>query len=760
MASFPLPTTPNPSLSAFKSTARSKSLHFQTTHLDKFHGRLERTPNSASASYFHHISSLCKEGLLQQAFSVLTEMEAKSIPIGPEIYGEILQGCVYERALLPGKQIHAQLLKKGSFFSRNEYIETKTFIFYAKCDPDVAAAGSLFVRLRRLNVFAWSGLIGMYCREGWNEKALLGYREMLENGSWPDNFVVPNALKACSAVGLIGFGKGIHGYVLKTGYASCIFVASSLVDMYGKCGVLDDAMKVFKEMPEKNPVAWNSMIAGYFQNGQNQKAMEVFYDMRVEGIEPTRVSIASFLSSSANLEALDAGRQGHALAILSGLALDNILGSALMNFYSKVGLVEDMELIFNKMVERDVVSWNLLLSGYIQDEQIGNFFETCHQMRSEGLRFDSVTLSSIFSACAHSQNLEIGKEGHGYSIRNNLESDLAVVSSIISMYAKCERIDYARMIFDNAKKRDQVMWNTIIAAYAQLGLSGEALKLFYHMQLEGVPANIVSWNSVILGFMRNGQVDKAEDMFSQMQFTGVQPNLVTWTTMISGFAQNGFWYKAILSFKQMQDVGLRPKTLSIVGVLSASTNMASLYYGEAIHGYVIRHGMCLSLSVVTSLVHMYSICGSISLAERVFEMASSRETSLYNTMIHGYALHGETKKVLALFARMKEEGNVPDEITFANVLFACSHAGLVDEAQPRNLKDKLGGVNRFHLSPARDRPAHAIRPIDSLITFVASWAHAANCGSTCGLVRVAPGKACINSPIKMHIDAIATNSVE
>ncbi|XP_058074643.1 pentatricopeptide repeat-containing protein At5g55740, chloroplastic isoform X2 [Magnolia sinica] len=696
MASLSLPPTPNSSLSPFKSSQTPKSLHFHTPHLTKLHQSHGKRPKSPSTLYFHYISSLCKQGLLQPAFSVLTEMQSQDLPIGPEIYGEILQGCVYERALPPGQQIHAQLLKKGTFFSRNEYIETKVLIFYAKCDPDVAAAVSLFGKLRRRNVFAWAALIGMYCRAGWNEKALLGYCEMQENGFFPDNFIVPNALKACSAIGAIGFGKGVHGYILKMGYGSCVFVASSLVDMYGKCGVLEDAGKVFEEMPERNAVVWNSMIVCYVQNGLNEEAMEVFYDMRVEGVEPTRVTVASFLSSSANLEALDEGRQGHAVAVLNGLELDNILGSALINFYLKVGLIEDAELVFYRMVERDVVTWNLLISGYMRDGKIERSFDRCRWMRSDGLRFDSVTMASVFSACAESANLEIGREGHGYSVRHNLETDVVVASSIIDMYAKCERIDDARRVFNVTTQRDLVLWNTLIAAYAQRGLSGEALKLFYQMQLEGVPPNVVSWNSVILGFMRNGQVNEAEDTFSQMRSTGLQPNLITWTTLISGFAQNGYWYEAILVFQQMQYVGLRPNTVSIVGVLLACSNLASLQYGKAIHGHIRRRGLCSSLSVVTSLVSMYSKCGSLTLAERVFEMALSKEIPLYNAMISGYAFHGQATQALALFTGLQKEGMDPDEITFTNVLCACSHAGLVDEG----LKFFSDMVSLYHMRPS------------------------------------------------------------
>lgn len=219
-------------------------------------------------------------------------MQSKNFLIGPEIYAELLQGCVYERDIFMGQQLHALIIKNGESFARNEYVETKLVVFYAKCSHFEATA-CLFFRIKKQNEFSWAAIIGMNCRMGFSERALFGFCEMQENGILADNFVVPNVLKACGALQLVGFGKGVHGYVLKMGFAECVFVASSLVDMYGKCGVLDEARKKFDKMPERNVVAWNSMIASYVQNGKNEEAIEVFQDMRVEEMELTRVTVSS-----------------------------------------------------------------------------------------------------------------------------------------------------------------------------------------------------------------------------------------------------------------------------------------------------------------------------------------------------------------------------------------------------------------------------------------------------------------------------------
>ncbi|KAI3421388.1 uncharacterized protein J3R85_012425 [Psidium guajava] len=695
MASLSVKTipTPHPSLPrhpTIQNPHKSAQTHFTNSSSD---AEIDR--RVTYKSYFANVSALCKDGRIQEAVDLVTKMELGDVRSGPEVYGELLQGCVRERALSTGRQVHARIAKNGEFFAKSEYIETKLLIFYAKCDV-VDAADVLFCRLRVQNVFSWAAILGLRCRVGLCEEALTGYWEMQENGVLPDNFVVPNALKACGTLTWVGFGKGVHGYVEKMGLGGCVFVASSLIDFYGKCGLLEDARKVFDSMPERNAVAWNSIIVGYVKNGRNDEAIHVFYDMRVEGIEPTRVTVSSFLSASTNIGAIEEGMQGHAISVLAGLELDDILGTSIVNFYAKSGLMEDAELVFDRMVERDVVTWNLLISGYVQNGHVERALETCNEMKLEHLRFDSVTVASLLSASAKRQDLRLGKEAHGYCIRNNLGDDVVVSSSIMEMYSACDRIEPARDVFDFTRRRDLIMWNTLIAAYADLGASGEALKLFYQMQLQGLLPNLISWNSLILGFLRNGQVNEAKNFFSQMQSHGVQPNLLTWTTLISGLAQNGLGDEAVHMFQQMQEAGIRPNIVCIVCVLSACRDVASLRLVRAIHAYVLRHNLSSSCEITTSLTDMYAKCGNAEEAERFFSTILIKDTAIYNAMISGHALHGRAHEALALYKHLKDNGLEPDSITFTNVLTACNHSGLVNEAM-----DVFNDMfSNYHMKPS------------------------------------------------------------
>ncbi|CAN4076721.1 unnamed protein product [Withania somnifera] len=634
MTSLPI----NPTFTSHTPTLKPKShLKFPQTNFITY--QEDGTNNIFHKSYYNLLVSLCKETKLQEGVDLLKEMEYTNFYFGPEFYGELLQGPEIG----------------GDFFAKNEYIETKLVIFYAKCNL-FNVSNNLYFRLRKKNVFSWAAIIGLHCRMNLSKEASLKFIQMLENGILGDNFVLPNVLKACGALNVVEFGKCVHGHVLKLGFESCVFVASSLIDIYGKCGVLDDARKVFDYMNERNVVAWNSIIVSYTQNGLNEEAIGVFYEMRTEAIEPTRVTLSSFLSASANLCTLQEGKQGHSICILSGLDLDNILGSSLINFYSKVGLVYDAELIFDRLIEKDVYG------------NIDKALKLSRLMRLNGFQFDSVTLSTILSASEELKDLKLGREGHCFCIRNNFENNTVVASGIINMYAKCEKIPDARLVFDYTMEKDLVLWNTLLAAYAEVGLSGETLRLFYQMQLYGLPQNTVSWNSI----------NEAIDMFTLKTF-GLDPNVVTYTTLISGLSQNGHNSEAFTYFKQLLQTGYRPNSASIVAVLSASTNIESLHDGKAIHGYILRQKIPLPLCVATSIVDMYTKCGSLDCAQRIFDLIPEKELALYNAMISGYALHGCALEALTLFKRLCKEGMEPDNITFTSVLSSCCHAGLAKE---------------------------------------------------------------------------------
>uniref|UniRef100_A0ACD5VMN0 Uncharacterized protein n=1 Tax=Avena sativa TaxID=4498 RepID=A0ACD5VMN0_AVESA len=548
-------------------------------------------------------------GSLRDAFALVSRAERQSNPavavaVGPEVYASLLQCCVAAESLRTGRQVHAAAVKRGPYYCRHTYISTKLAVFYARCGA-LADAERVFDALPKKNAFSWAAVIGLWSRAGLHARALAGYVDMLEAGVPADNFVVPNVLKACAGIRMLAAGRALHGYACKAGFGECVYVLSSLVDFYGKCGEVDDARQVFDAMPETTVVTWNSMLMGYINNGRVDDAVELFYQMRVEGVLPTRVSVLSFLSASADFETPDWGRQGHAVVVSSGLEMDVILGTSIINFYCKFGFVDAAEAVFEQMVERDTVTWNLMIAGYLQDGLIDKAFITCQRMLQSDLRFDCVTLASLIMACVKSCSVEMGRAAHGYAVRNNLESDISVASGLIKFYMSTERTEHARRVFDVMSCRDMVMYKVMISAYADRGMSSEALKLLYQMELEGISPSAACWDSVISVLMKNEQIAKALEIFYEMLLTKTRPNLRTWSLLISGLSRNGMHCEAMNLCCKMQEVEPAPSPTIFSAALLAMRTAASVQYGKAMHACIVKKGLLLSKSVIQSLLSMY-----------------------------------------------------------------------------------------------------------------------------------------------------------
>ncbi len=184
---------------------------------------------------------------------------------------------------------------------------------------------------------------------------------MQQKGTTPDSFTFVLVLNSCASSGALQEGRRVHEQIIASGCEANVFVGSSLVDMYAKCGSMGDAWRVFNKMPSRNVVTWNAMTFGHVKCGQGQKALELFQQMQQEDIWPDPVTFVGVLNACASVLALEEGRRAHEQIIQSGCESDVFVGSSLVDMYAKCGSMEDAQIVFNKMPSRNVVSWNAML---------------------------------------------------------------------------------------------------------------------------------------------------------------------------------------------------------------------------------------------------------------------------------------------------------------------------------------------------------------------------------------------------------------
>ncbi|XP_026659097.2 pentatricopeptide repeat-containing protein At2g45350, chloroplastic-like [Phoenix dactylifera] len=242
------------------------------------------------------------------------------------------------------------------------------------------------------------------------------------------------------------------------------------------------------------------------------------------------------------------------------------------------------------------------------------------------------------------------------------------------LIAKCDKMDVAHKIFELMPSRNLTSWNVMLDAYMQFGGMELAYQLFNTMLVK----NAVSWN-IMIGehAKRLGRVKVARELFNTMPYRG----MISWNAMISGYKENGISKDAIELSVDMHLLGERPDCSTLAIILSAIADLGLFVQGRYVHGYVDRNQFPLISVIWCALIDVYSKCGYVDIAMRIFDCIPKKCKDHCNAMISGLAVHGYGKLAVSLVEDMEPSFVGPDDITFFYVLTACSHAGLAYEGQ-------------------------------------------------------------------------------
>ncbi|KAG7971556.1 hypothetical protein I3843_07G140300 [Carya illinoinensis] len=365
----------------------------------------DNMPERNSVSWATIISGYAMQRMSVDALELFELMRQEEEDENEFILTSVLSALASDEFVNNGKQIHCLAFKRGllSFVS----VENALVTMYAKFGS-LDDALKTFEQSSDKNSITWSAMITGYAQNGDSHKALKLFSHMHYFCIKPSEFTFAGVINACSDIGADTEGKQVHGYSLKMGYESQIYIMTALIDMYAKCHSIDDARKGFDYLQEPDIVLWTSMIGGYVQNGENEGALSLYYRMQMEGIMPNELTMASVLKACSNLAALEQGRQIHACIIKHQFSLEIPIGSALSTMYAKCGSLEDGGTVFRRMPMRDVVSWNGMISGLSQNGRGHEALELFEEMRLEGTKPDYVTFVNILSACSHVGSVELG----------------------------------------------------------------------------------------------------------------------------------------------------------------------------------------------------------------------------------------------------------------------------------------------------------------------------------------------------------------
>ncbi|KAM3318266.1 hypothetical protein ACQJBY_035789 [Aegilops geniculata] len=474
-----------------------------------------------------------------------------------------------------------------------------------------------------------------------------------------------------------------------------------------KAGRVADALDLFDRMPRRNVVAWTSAVSGLTRNGCHKAAVEMFADMVESGVAPNDFACNAALAACAAAGALRAGEQVHSLAVRAGLAADAWVGSCLVELYARCGSTRAAEAVLARMESPDVVAYTSLVSAFCRSGEFGLAVEALGKMVMRGVEPNEHTVTSILAAACCP--LVLGVQIHGYMIKAMGSSQSVYASSaLIDFYSRNGELDMAKTVFDNLQCKNVVTWCTMMQLHIRDGRPEDALQLFDEMISEGIvdpnefafsialgacesialgsqlhssavkrglASDLRVSNALLSMYGRSGLVQELETMFRGIE----DPDIVSWTAAISACFQNGHGEKAIALLSQMHSQGLMPNDYGFSSALSSCADLALLDQGRQFHCLALKLGCDMKICTGNALINMYSKCGQIVPARLMFSVMDHRDVTSWNSLIHGYAQHGEVDMALKAFSEMCSIGGEPNESTLLGILAACNHAGLVDE---------------------------------------------------------------------------------
>jgi len=539
---------------------------------------------------------------------------------------KLLETCCSKLSI---SQLHSQCLKAG--LVHDSFIVTKLNVLYARY-ASIRHAHKLFQETPHRTVYLWNALLRSYCFEGEWVETLSLFRQMNNVSSVsieerPDNYSVSIALKSCAGLRNLLLGKVIHGFLKKVRIDGDMFVGSALIDLYTKCGLMNDAVQVFMEYPKPDVVLWTSIVSGYEQSGSPELALAFFSRMVVwDKVSPDPVTLVSVASACAQLSNFKLGRSVHGFVKRKGLDNNLCLANSLLHLYGKTGSIKNAANLFREIPDKDIISWSSMVACYADNGAETDALDLFNEMLDKRIKPNWVTVVSALRACACISNLEEGMKIHELAVNYGFEMETTVSTALMDMYMKCSSPEKAVDLFNRMPKKDVIAWAVLFSGYADIGMVHESMWVFCNMLSSGT----------------------------------------------------------------------RPDAIALVKILTTISELGILQQAVCLHAFVIKNGFENNQFIGVSLIEVYAKCSSIEAANKVFKGMTYKDVVTWSSMIAAYGFHGQGEEALKLFYQMANHSDTkPNNITFVSVLSACSHSGLIKEGI--NMFDIM--VNKYKLIP-------------------------------------------------------------
>ncbi|MCO5609946.1 hypothetical protein L7F22_064181 [Adiantum nelumboides] len=707
------------------------------------------------------ISGFTESGQGQEAVKLHKLMKNEGIEPNHYTIVSLLKACGSIPWLLKGFALHTEVEEKG--WASDIFIGSSLVSMYGKCGR-LEEAEHLFSNMFQRNIVTWNGMLSAYVQQEKAEKALRLYRQMIEVACLNDmTYMI--ALQACgilvdkeepnvsdaNTVKMFSFSicQALHGIARKKGFTANL--GSTLVSVYGKCLAVQEAENVFYVLDSPNVTAWSAMISVYVENGQGQLALQLFCHMQHRAVNPNEWTFVSVLhacgiialdtESSRGLNVIDIGQALHNDAKRLGFVWHPFVGNSLLTMYNKVGTIEKAESVFAEMPHSNVISWNAMLSAYVDQGQEVLALQLYRQMLEENKQPNDQTLTIVINACrslavkeeafakqdAKLVALEVGQALHADALREGILSNAYVGNTLITMYSRCGKLADLEQVFQGLFTRNIISWNAMLSAYAENGFELRALQLFLQMVEIGV--SIKSLTFRILLQACGSLLDKVNSTSGQRQsplsksvavklvealhadaermdfdkdpsiasilmslynkcdmvadasclFEALcQKDVSLCNVMLSIYVEHALSEQALCLYRHML-LKFGADEATIVYILQACSDLGCMDDARELHFTLISSNHDSSCLVSTTLIHTYGYCKAMIDVEPVFDSILEPDIVSWSACLAGYAREGNYNASLHCFLEMKARGVKANRVAFLSLLHLCSHTGLVCE---------------------------------------------------------------------------------
>ncbi|XP_068659584.1 pentatricopeptide repeat-containing protein At4g19220, mitochondrial-like [Aristolochia californica] len=612
------------------------------------------------------------------------------------------------KKLQQGRVLHGITLKWE--LNSNRFLGNALLDMYARCG-DLNCAELMFAKMEFRDSTSWNSMIGGYLHNGYPEKSLSCFTKMHFLGVHPDSTSLSSAISACSCLGELCLGASIHGLGIKLGYdeTSNLSVTNALISFYSKCDFMDAAEKLFTGLTHRDVISWNSMIDGLAEQGRVTEAFDLLQKMQLNRTQPDSVTVLALLQLCTKYGLLREGKTVHGFALRRELQFDLPVTNSLLDMYMNCYGLRFAYHLFTSMDHRDLISWNTMIGGYSYNGESKEPKMLFRELLRSGPQCRLSTVLVILPSCNSEKDVQFGESTHCWMVKSGFLEDVLAVNALMLMYLNCRDMRASISLLETNKDiADIVSWNTIIVGSVQNGCYIEPLKAFNKMRsdtdfgpdsitlvsvisasgnlelkyygalIHGLAQKTLSENDIqvknalITMYCRCRDISSAELLFYKSPYK----NLCSWNCMLSGLALNKDGKRALELFHHLE---FKPNEFTLVSILTACTQLGALRHGREINGYVVRYGFQGNSFIYSALVDMYSKCGRLEAAVKIFRSSLDKSVASWNSMISAYGFHGYGTKAIKLSNEMCDLGIEVTSSTFIALLSACTHSGLVDE---------------------------------------------------------------------------------